>query len=310
MNANDLIEAYVADVMRRLPRRMRNDVGFELRALLGEELTAKAKDAGRAPDGEMALSLLHGFGNPEAVAERYRPEGFEIIPPRRATAFVAWAVGVVALQWAISLPVALAAPHGLSRIGGWWLTSGLGAFWWPGFMVMVSALATWIGRRLPAVAQWTPRLADRDRVNRPLFAAALVFWICGAGVLIALPWIVGRLETTHWRMAAQAFVYDDDFLHGRGLLVLPLWAASFGLCGVLIAQGRWTPLTRRIGNGLNLAFCALLALFLVGGPIWRAQPTDAIAKACIALIILGSLADLGLKAWRAQGRLRTPIGVA
>ena len=36
MNANDVIEAYVTDVALRLPRRQRNDVAFELRALLNE----------------------------------------------------------------------------------------------------------------------------------------------------------------------------------------------------------------------------------------------------------------------------------
>ena len=42
-----LIEAYVVDVMRRLPRKQRNDVGFELRALLTESLRGRAADTGR-----------------------------------------------------------------------------------------------------------------------------------------------------------------------------------------------------------------------------------------------------------------------
>jgi hypothetical protein len=40
MNANDVIEAHVAV---RLPRRQRNDAAFELRALLHEELRARAE---------------------------------------------------------------------------------------------------------------------------------------------------------------------------------------------------------------------------------------------------------------------------
>ena len=34
MNANNVIESYVTDVALQLPRRQRNDVAFELRALL------------------------------------------------------------------------------------------------------------------------------------------------------------------------------------------------------------------------------------------------------------------------------------
>jgi hypothetical protein len=46
MNANDLIDSYVADVARLLSRKQRDDVAFELRALLAEELDAKAEAAG------------------------------------------------------------------------------------------------------------------------------------------------------------------------------------------------------------------------------------------------------------------------
>jgi len=309
MNADELIETYVADVMRRLPRKLRNDVGYELRALLGEELQARSRDTGRAADEEMALALLRAFGRPEEVADRYRPAGFEVIPPRRSAAFLAWAVGGVALEWAISLPAALTAPGGLSRIGGWWLSAGLGAFWWPGFLALVMAAATWIGRLAPA-ADWSPRHVDKDRINRPLSVAAVTFWLCGAGVLVALPWIVHALEATHWRPAGQALAYDDGFLRGRAVWVLPLWAASFGLYGVLIAQGRWRPATRRVATVLNLLFCSLLAWYLAAGPIWRAATTDGVAKLCIALIVIGAVADLAIKAWRSRARPRPPAVTA
>ena len=48
MDPQALIESYVDDVVRRLPRRQRSDVGLELRSLLGEELAARA--AGVTPD--------------------------------------------------------------------------------------------------------------------------------------------------------------------------------------------------------------------------------------------------------------------
>src|SRR5262245_8316293 len=64
MNANEVIESYVCDVARSLPRDKRNDVAFELRALLADELAAKAQAAGRAPDEAMAMDLLQRFGRP------------------------------------------------------------------------------------------------------------------------------------------------------------------------------------------------------------------------------------------------------
>ena len=65
-----LIDAYVEGVARRLPTRLRNDVGFELRALLLEDLRERAADAGRPADEPMALDLLRAFGKPEDVASR------------------------------------------------------------------------------------------------------------------------------------------------------------------------------------------------------------------------------------------------
>ncbi len=84
MNVSDLIETYVTDVAVQLPRRQRNDVAFELRALLGEELQAKAEASGRAVDTAMTTDLLRDFGHPDVVAARYRPV-LTIIAPLMAT---------------------------------------------------------------------------------------------------------------------------------------------------------------------------------------------------------------------------------
>ena len=80
MNANDVIDSYVRDVARYLPREKRNDVAFELRALLGDELAAKAQAAGRAPDKPMAMELLKGFGRPAEAAGRYHQRAALIDP--------------------------------------------------------------------------------------------------------------------------------------------------------------------------------------------------------------------------------------
>ena len=86
MNVNELIDAYVADVAVQLPRRQRTDVAFELSALLGEELQAKAEATGGAVDVSMATEMLRDFGHPDDVAARYRsrPE-ITIIDPLTGT---------------------------------------------------------------------------------------------------------------------------------------------------------------------------------------------------------------------------------
>ena len=80
MNANDVVEAYVTDVALQLPRKQRNDVAFELRALINEGLQDKAEESGRVVDAEMAIEFLRAFGRHEDVAARYRPT-LNIIDP-------------------------------------------------------------------------------------------------------------------------------------------------------------------------------------------------------------------------------------
>jgi hypothetical protein len=58
-------------------------------------------------------------------------------------------------------------PGALEQFGHWWLSYGLGALWWPGFLVCCCGLATWLKRRRPAVAERQAQLRelDRDHVN-------------------------------------------------------------------------------------------------------------------------------------------------
>src|SRR5262245_54962109 len=74
MNADQVIEIYIDDIVRLLPKRQRNDVAVELRALLFEGLHDRAREAARAPDHALALALVRSYGRPNEVAARYQPD--------------------------------------------------------------------------------------------------------------------------------------------------------------------------------------------------------------------------------------------
>ena len=136
MNANDLIESYVTDVAVQLPRKQRNDVAFELRALLNEELQAKAEDAGRGADAAMATELLRAFGRPAEVAARYRPT-LTIIDPADGRSFLRATVIGLAIIWLAGLLEVLRQPIGsgwdvLQPLGQWWSGTVIPSLWWPG----------------------------------------------------------------------------------------------------------------------------------------------------------------------------------
>src|SRR5947209_4777111 len=106
MNAKDVIESYVTDVAVRLPRKQRNDVAFELRALLNEELQAKAEAAGHvsdaadAVDAAIATELVQSWGQPREVAARYRPT-LTVIDPADGPTFLRATVIGLAVIWCL-----------------------------------------------------------------------------------------------------------------------------------------------------------------------------------------------------------------
>ncbi len=303
-----LIEAYVGDVIRRLPRRQRNDIGFELRALLNEGLRERAADAGRLPDEAMALDFLREFGAPDDVAARYAPPGIPVIPPAQTRGFV-WATFIgIGLQWATSLPLALSgelAPStsGVSRLGAWWVTYGLGAFWWPGFLVTVAMIAGFVRQRWPARADaWSPRIVDRDHVNRPLYALGLAAALAGIGLWVAIAWYAMSSSTPF----ARALAFDSDFLATRAPVVLLYWAVGLVPLIVAIAEGRWRSLTRRINTGIQIAGCLLMLWFILGGPIFTSEAADQMTKGVLGLIILLILLQFAIDIWRNRSRIRPP----
>jgi hypothetical protein len=311
MDPNAVIESYVEDVVRRVPRRERNDVAIELRSLLGEELQARAANAGQPADEAMAMALLTGFGRPADVAERYGPGGFLIIKPAAGRAFAWTALLGVAIQWALSLPTALAhAGSGgdvLQQLGRWWLSWGVGAFWLPGFMVVMAIITAWLGERWPGQGGWTPRrVVDRDRVNRPLLAFGLVAWAAYMVLLAIEPLLLPSLPAP----VAAAFTFDDAFVSTRGPWLFPVWGAQFLVCLAVLVAGRWSRRTRELNTLAEAALCGLLAWFVAAGPIFKARPADDITKALVCGIILLTLISVGVTLYRRLGRTSLPAGVA
>ena len=292
---NEVIEAYVTDVLRRLPGKDRTGIGFELRGLLNDML-AERENPG---DDATVLAMLREFGTPAEVAERYRPPGLVIIPASESRTFVRWAIGGVLLQWALTLPQVF----GETRVVTWWFTWGLGALWWPGFLVMAylgQAAVRQRGWFTPAA--WSPRTFDPERVNRGALGMGLVAFAAGVALMCALPWITPALPTP----LAQVLAFDTGFLHSRAWLALPLWLASFATLAWVYARGRWSTLTRHLDMLTNLAFIALLAWWIAAGPMFQAEATNDGARGALVLVIAILLVDVVVKAVREAVRIRTP----
>ena len=90
MDADALVDSYIADVVRHLPRAQRADVAAELRSLIDDELAERGRDG--------AKDLLVGFGRPAQVAARYGPP-LTIIDPADSRRFIRLSVIGIAVIW-------------------------------------------------------------------------------------------------------------------------------------------------------------------------------------------------------------------
>ncbi len=292
MDPKAIIDSYVGDVVRYLPRRQRADVARELRSLLDDGLVDRAADAGRPADSVLTMELLTEFGRPQEAADRYRPSGFTIIRPSSAPRFTWFALGGVALIWAVTLPAALfgitpvigwdyGADEWWGRLTVWWLGPGLGALWWPGVMITYALIGALVERRRVSAPQaWAPsppREIDRDLVSRPATIATLGGWLLGATVVVALPWLAswapGLPAPVH-----DALALDPGFLSLRAPWLLLVWAAPFALSVVVLIAGRWNATKLRVRAVLDLVMVALLLWWTVGGPVFVSAAADDMAK--------------------------------
>ncbi|MCX7512309.1 hypothetical protein [Frateuria sp. STR12] len=298
MNANDVIESYVVDVMRRLPGKDRNGIGLELRGLLTEMLDDRAQREGRAADDAMVLGLLHDFGTPAGIAARYRPPGLVIIPAEQTRSFALLSLGGIGLQWALTLPRVFQG----QPASAWWFSWGLGSLWWPGFLVMMALVAVGVRELGLARPAWRPRGVDPDRIDRKTFGIGFAWFVIGAVFMTCLPWIIGQLPDP----LPRVFAFDPAFLRWRAPPVVLLWLLAFVNLGVVYRQGRWSPPTRWLEIGIHLAFLALLAWWLADGALFLARSTNDGARGGIALAALFIALDLVLKLYRRRTRIHPP----
>jgi hypothetical protein len=303
MNANDVIESYVTDVAVQLPRKQRNDVAFELRALIDEGLQDKADATGRAVDAAMATEFLRAFGRPGEVAARYRP-ALTIIDPADGRNFMrATVIGLVVI-WCLGLLESLQKLTGSSEnvlglIAQWWLGTAIPSLWWPGMLVVGFAAAAWTRRRWPHASEWKPRTGDRIHGGRVAMVMAVVGMLCGLYVLIEPRWVLdffwdGRAAP----VAYEALTYTDTFLRRQGPCLLLLLALYVPLYAMAIVKGQWSDLLRRLETGLGWALCVAMAWTVVDGPVFKAQASDQVVKFFLVLAIAFTLIDFAIKRYR------------
>ncbi len=302
MNANEVIESYVTDVAVQLPRRQRNDVAFELRALIAEGLQDKAEAAGRDIDAPMAIEFLGAFGRPAEVAARYRT-ALTIIDPADGRSFLRVTVIGMAVIWGLGLLQVFMQPDNtdgfLGKLGQWFGGVLVGSLWWPGMLVAWYGMAAWSRRRSPKASNWKPRSGDLSPGSRTGMVMALIGVVIGILVLIDPRWILDFF----WRGGAapaayEALTYTDAFLQWQGPCVLALLVLNIPLFIAVIVSGRWSAMLGWASDALALAMSALLTWVVLDGPVLSTPIADKTAKSILVLTIAFTLIGMGIQRYR------------
>jgi hypothetical protein len=294
MSADEVIETYIDDTVRLLPRRQRADVATELGSLLSEELNARARESGQPRDEELALALVRAYGPPNEVAARYHPS-WTIIDAADSLSFLrAGIIGAAVLILLSALkrprtPASTTADHLVA----------LGILDWLGVLVLGFGIRSWIRRSWPSTALWQPR--DRDRVNRA--GAAIVVPIAAlVVVLYAAPtWLFDTVSGG--RMNSSWATYTPEFQSFRLPWFIGCLAGLLALLSIAAIRGRWTRLTRRVSIGLNVALAVLVLSFAVGGKIFQSSAVDEVARSVLAFIALIYVPAVGAQIYGEIGRI-------
>ncbi|MBI5268516.1 MAG: hypothetical protein HY856_02440 [Burkholderiales bacterium] len=295
MNANEVIECYVAEVAVQLPRAQRNDVAFELRALIHDGLQDRAGAAGQPVDAAMALDFLRTLGRPAEVAARYRP-AVTVIDPADGHAFLRATFIGLAVIWGLGAAGRLLQPAEgtagwLGLVAQWWVGTVIPSLWWPGALVLGFAASAWARRRWPPTTAWTPRAPDRIGGGRGALVLGLAGVVVGIATLVHPRWL---LDAVWGGLAAPsayaALAYAEGFPGSpQAMVLLALLCLNIPLMLAAIVQGRWPAPVRRAQDALAPATVAAMAWAIAGRPIMATPAADSTAKGLMVLIAAATL---------------------
>lgn len=266
----DLIDRYVAEVGRRLPRKNRADIQDELRSNLVDTLEARA---GSPPTVEDQVSLLLEFGPPEKVAASYRGDrvliGADLFPFFRMVLGIV--LSVLAIVQLVLLGVLVAFSPEYTFEPTWLLEfagSLISAF---GSVVLVFAILQYFGVRPTADEEheeWDPRSLPEPAHEQPIHPGGLVaemtFGLILVVLLLFLPDILGLVFA-----GGGPFVVNPVLQENLPLVISAL-LLGIALDIILLWKGQWTTATRLAKIAVNVLEVAVLAFLVAEHSRWLA----------------------------------------
>ncbi len=260
-----LLDRYLHEVGKHLPRKNREDILKELRSSLTDALE---NEAGPDSTDEQVSAMLKEFGEPRKVAARYHPEGQYLIGPALYPLFqmvasiaVAAAIGAQILAWAVTYFLAGKPVNTLESVAG--MINSLPAI--IGWVVIIFAvLQNFDVQPDKDEKPWDPaslpQVESNDNISRTEKVTEIIFQTIFLAILTGF--------------SADKVVFTGGKFFGNpvisqyiGLLLASL-LISIGLNVYLTWQGRWTKTSRWAQFFVNIFDIVLLSLLVLGHQTW------------------------------------------
>ncbi len=276
----ELIDRYVYEVGRHLPRKNRADIQVELQSTLVDTLEARVQGE---PSQEDVVELLKEFGPPQKVAASYWPQGQYLIGPNLYPLFrmvLGIALIVFIIVQLVLLGIAMVFNQEiltfLSVLDIWGEMIGI-VFTTFGIIVIVFAILQRFDVR-PETDQeeWDPRqlphIQEVDSVSRAGTVAEITFSLVIIAILLFLPDKIGVVISPGMVVISPGMevLLNPVIISYIPLLILSI-LLGIALDVILLWRGRWETGTRLAKIGTNLFGLYVLYVLISGHNAWLAQ---------------------------------------
>jgi hypothetical protein len=264
-----LIDRYIQEVGRHLPRKNRADIKAELRSSIVDNLEDRySSDPAESDIGD----FLRELGKPRVVAASYFPEGQYLIGPSLYPLFrmLAWIVviavmGAQILAWGIGMFVAPESFKVLEFFGSLLNSIPVSLGW-----VVITFI---ILQRLdvkpdlddePWDPQSLPQINEREDYKRGEMIFGLVFGILILVLVTFFPQWIGFVTTPGGK-----FYPNPVLIQHLGWIKVSL-LSGIALDIYLLWKGSWSLISRIVKIAVNLLSIGVLALLVQGHNAWLA----------------------------------------
>jgi hypothetical protein len=266
----NLIDKYIAEVGKHLPRNQRADIEAEIRSTLEDMLDERKQATGQA-DETMVVELLKEYGPPHEVASRYQTHQHQyLIGPRMFPIFALVTRVVVSVLVVLSLvglgtdlaKTGFTGTGVVSSLSEWFISTLSGLITALGHIVLVLAIIdrTTFGHNFEAeMKEWDPRelykTPDPDQIDSADHIATIIFTFLGLVILNLYPHLlsinfVNNGTQTSVPILTEAFFRFLPWINLMSLLLI-------GFNGWMLSKRIWTSTTRILSILIDIAAAAL-----------------------------------------------------